>query len=303
MKRSVVSLIAFAIALLAEPALAAMKVFACEPEWAALAEELGGDQIEAYTATTASQDPHRIQARPSLIAKVRSADLLICTGAELEVGWLPILLRQSGNPQIQPYTPGYLEAALLVPRLEVPTLLDRAAGDVHPQGNPHIQTDPRNIARVAVALAERLAQLDPDHGAEYRGRHQAFSARWQAAIARWEKEAAPLKGITVVAHHKYWAYLFQWLGLREVATLEPKPGIEPSVSHLEQVLTTLQKDPAKLIIRSAYNDARPSEYLAEKAKIPAVMLPGTVGGTEQARNLFSLFDDTIHRLLTAAGSS
>jgi len=238
-----------------------------------------------------------------LIAKVRSADLLICTGAELEVGWLPILLRQSGNPQIQPHTPGHLEAALLVPRLELPTVLDRAAGDVHPQGNPHIQTDPRNIARVAVALAERLAQLDPDHGAEYRARHQDFSTRWQAAIARWEKEAAPLRGIKVVAHHKYWVYLFQWLGLREVAALEPKPGIEPSVSHLEKVLTILQKDPAKLIIRTAYNDARPSEYLAEKAKIPAVILPGTVGGTEQARDLFRLFDDTIHRLLAAAGSS
>ena len=162
MKRSVVSLIAFAIALLAEPAPAAMKVFACEPEWATLAEELGGDQVEVYTATTALQNPHRIQARPSLIAKVRSADLLICTGAELEVGWLPILLRQSGNPQIQPHTPGHLEAALLVPRLELPTVLDRAAGDVHPQGNPHIQTDPRNIAPVAVARLSLILIMGPN---------------------------------------------------------------------------------------------------------------------------------------------
>src|SRR5690242_19631142 len=142
------------------PAAAAINVFACEPEWAALAQDLGGDKVAAVSATTAFQDPHHIEARPSLIARVRSADLVICSGSDLEVGWLPLLLSQSGNGRVQPGSPGYLEASQFVRRLEVPAVLDRSLGDVHPGGNPHIQTDPRNIAKVAGVLAQRLAAVD-----------------------------------------------------------------------------------------------------------------------------------------------
>ena len=302
MQRIIYFLLFFGFSLLGQPACAALKVVACEPEWAALATELGGDLVSVYSATTALQDPHKIQARPSLIARVRNADLLICSGAELETGWLPVLLRQSSNAKIQPNAPGYIQAALLVPRLEIPTQLDRAAGDVHAAGNPHIQTDPRNIARVATVLAQRLAEIDPAHAAEYGTRYQDFSNRWQAAIDRWEQQARPLKGLGVVIHHKTWIYLEAWLGLKEIATLEPKPGVEPSVGHLQEVLLTLQRTPARFIVRAPYNDARPSEFLADKARIPAVVLPGTVGGDDDAKDLFSLFDDTIQRLLTAAGA-
>jgi len=140
---------------------AAISIFACEPEWSALAQELGGDKVSVYSATTALQDPHRIEARPSLIARVRSADLLVCTGAELEIGWLPLLLTQSGNSRIQLGSPGYFEASQYVPKIEVPATIDRSLGDVHASGNPHIHLDPRNVAKVADALAERLNQLDP----------------------------------------------------------------------------------------------------------------------------------------------
>lgn len=280
---------------------AAIKAVACEPEWGALLQELGGDQVDVYVATTALQDPHHIQARPSLIAHVRNADLVVCSGAELEVGWLPVLLHQSGNPKIQPHTSGNVEAAMLVPRLEVPTLLDRAAGDVHPEGNPHIQTDPHNIARVAVVLADRLKEIDGAHAEYYQMRSTDFMNRWQQAIKRWEQQAAPLKGMGIVVHHRYWPYLNAWLGLHQVAELEPKPGVEPSASHLQDVLETLKRDPAKVIIRAAYNDDRASLYLSQKAGIPAVMLPGTVGGDDAAKDLFSLFDDTIAKLLAAAG--
>ena len=155
------------LALLAAPAQAALRVFACEPEWAALAQEIGGDLVDASSATTALQDPHQIQAKPSLIARVRNADLVLCTGAELEIGWLPQLLQQSGNAKVQPGQPGNLAAADFVRKLEVPTQLDRSQGDVHAAGNPHIQTDPRNIAAVATALAARLQQLDTAHAAQY----------------------------------------------------------------------------------------------------------------------------------------
>jgi zinc/manganese transport system substrate-binding protein len=286
------------VALATSPtAFAQLNAVACEPEWGALLQELGGDKVAVYDATTAFQDPHHIQARPSLIARVRNADLLACTGAELEIGWLPILLRQSGNNKIQSGQPGYFEAAGFVPKLELPTQLDRAAGDVHASGNPHIQTDPRNIALVATALSQRLAQVDAANAAYYQARYRDFSTRWQAALQRWNKQAAPLKGMAIVAHHKSWAYLNNWLGLREVAELEPKPGVEPTAGHLQEVLDKLQHDPAKAIIRSAYEDGRASEWLAQRAHIPAVQLPFTVGGSDQAKDLFGLFDDTLARLL------
>ena len=281
------------------PARAAINVLACEPEWGALTQVLGGEKVSVYTATNALQDPHQIQARPSLIARARNADMLVCTGSELEIGWLPILLRQSGNANIQPGKPGYFEAANYVHKLEVPTRLDRADGDVHPGGNPHIQTDPRNIALVADALARRLAEIDPANAAFYAARHQAFSARWTSAIQHWETLAAPLKGVSVVVQHKGFPYLEDWLGLREVATLEPKPGVEPTSTHLAKVLAQLQRQPAKMIIRAAYNDGRASEWLAERAKIPVVVLPFTVGADAQSKDLFGLFDETVQRLLGA----
>ena len=278
---------------------AAMKVLACEPEWGALVTELAGDKASVYVATTGLQDPHHIQARPSLVAAARGAALLVCTGAELEVGWLPLLIRQSGNNAIQPGKPGYFEAAAVVPKLEVPARLDRAEGDVHPAGNPHIQTDPRNIARVADALARRLAELDAANAATYEARAADFRSRWQAAITRWERAAAPLRGTAIVVQHKAFPYLEQWLGLQEVAALEPKPGIEPTSAHLSEVLAGLTARPAKMILRAAYNDGRGADWLAERTRLPVVVLPFTVGGDERARDLFTLFDDTLERLLKA----
>src|ERR1019366_5035505 len=250
-------------------------------------------------ATNALQDPHQIQAKPSLIARTRNADLVVCTGAELEIGWLPVLLQQSGNAKVQPGQPGNFAAADYVRKLEVPSQVDRSQGDVHAAGNPHIQTDPRNIALVATALGTRLQQLDPAHAGEYAKALASFSQRWQQAIARWTAQAAPLKGSPVVSQHKAFVYLYDWLGLKEVAVLEPKPGVEPTASHLQEVLATLKSAPAKMVLYAAYQDPRPSEWLSKNAGIAAVKVPFTVGGTEGAKNLFGLFDDTVARLLAA----
>ncbi len=291
--------LAGALLLSHSPAQATLNVFACEPEWAALADELGGDAVSVYSATTALQDPHQIQARPSLIAQIRRADLLVCTGADLEAGWLPLLLRQGGNSKLLAGKPGHFMASASVRMLEAATQLDRADGDVHAHGNPHIQTDPRNIAQVAQALAQRLAQLDPGRAAVYTERQQAFATRWQAAIQRWEQQAAPLRGVPVVVQHKSWAYLQDWLGLIEVATLEPKPGLPPSSAHLAGVLSRLQQQPARMVLRAAYQDGRSSAWLQQQTGIPSVELPFTVGGNAAATDLFSLFDDTLARLLAA----
>ncbi len=255
--------------------------------------------VTVQSATTGLQDPHRIEARPSLIARVRNADLLICTGMGVEIGWLPILLRDSGNAKVQPGQPGYIEAGDYVEKLEIPTRLDRADGDVHAQGNHHIQGDPRNIPLVADVLAKRLAQLDPAHETYFQARHRAFAERWSKALRQWEKQAAPLKGVAIVEHHKAWPYLSRWLALHEVAVMEPKPGLEPTIAHLASLVTILQNEPARMIVRSSYNNSRASEWLAERTKLPIVILPSTVGGNDNAKDLFSFYEDIVNRLLAA----
>ncbi len=293
--------LAVAMVAFGAPADAAINVFATVPEWGALAEQIGGDNVKVYVATSASQDPHHIEAKPSLIARARNADLVVATGAELEVGWLPLVLQQAGNPKVRPGTPGYFEAAGVVTLLDKPTRLDRSDGDVHAGGDPHIQTDPRNIARVAAALVTRLIEIDPANTDGYRARYKSFDEKWRAAVAKWERDAAPLRGVPIVVQHKAFTYLIAWLGMKEVAALEPKPGVEPTVAYLSEVLTTIQRQPVKMVIRAAYQSDRASQWIAERAKIPAVVLPFTVGGDAEAKDLFSLFDDTTARLLKALG--
>jgi len=254
-------------------------------------------RVHVAVATSALQDPHQIQAKPSLLARARNADLVACTGAELEIGWLPVLLQQAGNAKVQPGQPGNFAAADFVRKLDVPTQLDRSQGDVHAAGNPHIQTDPRNIALVADALAARLQQIDPANAAQYAQLHADFAKKWQAAIARWSAQAAPLRGAPVVSQHKAFVYLYDWLGLKEVAVLEPKPGVEPSAAHLQGVLATLKTTPAKMVLYAAYQDPRPSEWIAKNAGLAIVKVPFTVGGSDAAKDLFGLFDDTVARLL------
>jgi zinc/manganese transport system substrate-binding protein len=294
------TLVVLAGVAVAAPAIANLAVFASVPEWGELARELGGDKVDVYIATNALQDPHHVEAKPSLIAKARRADLVVATGAELEIGWLPLVLQQAGNPKVQPGQPGYFEAASFVATIERPARIDRAEGDVHPQGNPHIQTDPRNIARVAAALAQRMAELDPADASTFRTRYATFDEKWRASIARWEKEATPLRGMPVLVQHKAFSYLLAWLGMKETGALEPKPGVEPTAASLSEILAQQQRLPAKMVLRAAYQSDRASQWIAERAHIPAVALPFTVGGDAQARDLTSLFDDTITRLLGAA---
>jgi zinc/manganese transport system substrate-binding protein len=294
------SLLLTALALLgaASTADAKLRVFACEPEWGALVHELAGDAADVDVGTTALQDVHQIEAKPSLIAKVRKADLVACTGADLEVGWLPQLLRQSGNTRVAS-GPGYFMAASQVTTLEKPTQLDRAAGDVHPDGNPHIQMDPYRILKVAKALSARLAQLDPGNAAAYATRLAGFEGRWNAAIKRWEAKAAPLKGQRVVVQHNSWIYLTKWLGIEQVGALEPKPGVPPTSAHLASMIATVKEKKPFAVIRAAYQDGKASNWLAERTGVPAVVLPFTVGADAKSQDLFALFDATIDALLGA----
>lgn len=299
-KRITPALLLGAILALGAPlARADLNVLACEPEWAALTQALAGDQARVVSATSARQDPHHIEARPSLIARARNADLIVCNGAELEVGWMPLLQRESGNPRIQPGRPGYFEAARYVRMLERPTSIDRSQGDIHPEGNPHLVSDPRNLLKVADALAQRLGELDPAHAADFAARNRRFQADMGAAIARWEQRAAGLRGVPVVVHHKNWSYLADWLGLQVVADVEPKPGIDPSAAFLAELLERLKAQPAKAILHAAYQSPKADEWLGQRAGIPALELPYTVGGSPAAKDLFGLYDDTLAKLLAA----
>jgi zinc/manganese transport system substrate-binding protein len=272
---------------------------ATTPEWGALTKELGGNKVNVYVATNAFQDAHRIDAKPSLVARARSADLIVAAGAQLEIGWLPVLLQESGNGRVQPGRPGYFEADAQLKLLEVPRAVDRSMGDIHPLGNPHAHLDPHNVAIVAKALTARLAQLDAANAQFYQARGTDFLSRWQQAMTRWEAQAAPLKGVPIVVIHRDQVYLCHWLGLQELAAIEPKPGVPPSAGYLAQLVTKLTATPPKMILRNAYNDPKAVTWLSDHIHAPVVTLPYTVGGSPQAKDLFGLFDDTIDKLLGA----
>jgi len=285
--------------LVSQISVAKINVLTCEPEWKALAEALGGDKINVYSATTAMQDPHNVQARPSLISKARRADLLICSGAELEAGWLPLLLRKSSNPNIQPNATGYFMTAAQVELMGQPTVLDRSQGDVHAAGNPHVHLAPFKMSDIAEKLSLRLEKIDSNNSDFYRKNLIAFTSRWNEAVKDWSKKAEVLKGTRAVTHHKDWIYLFHWLGIEEIANLEPKPGIPPNAGHLSKLKSLLEKQPANFIVRTAYQESRPSKWLADKTGIKMIQLPFTVGGSDKAVDLFTLYDEMIEQLLEA----
>lgn len=282
--------------LMTSPVLASIYVFACEPEWASLVDELGGERVNSYAATTAYQDPHHIEARPSLIAKIRRADLVVCSGAELESGWLPLLLRQAGNSKIKPGKIGYFEAASVVERLDIPVNLDRSSGDVHASGNPHVHLDPRRIQTIAKFLHKRLSEVDPQGSAYYKQRFNDFSQRWQQAIKQWQLQALQLKGQRIVVHHRDWVYLFDWLGIEMAGALEPKPGLPATPGHISMLTKTLTTEPAKMIVHTPYQNPRAANRLSQITNTPVVELPYTVGGTEQVNNLFDLFTVSLEKL-------
>lgn len=270
-------------------------IFACEPEWGALAKALVADQAEVYVATTAAQDPHFIEARPSLLAAARRADMLVCTGAELEAGWLPVLLRESANNKIQPGAVGHFMAADYVEKLDVPVRLDRSEGDVHAEGNPHVHLDPRNIAPVMRALAGAIREALPALAVGISQRETAFLSRWEQALAGWTERAKLLKGVPVFVQHANSRYLTAWLQLNVVGAIEPKPGIPPNAKHLASVVALHRALPAKMVLVAAYENPKPSQWLGEQVNIPVVAIPFTVGA-EGADDLFALFDTTLARL-------
>ena len=294
--RAFIYLFAMGGLLCAAPSFAKTHVFACEPEWAALVDHIGGDDVKSYAATHAMQDPHHIRARPSLLAKMRKSDMVICSGAALEIGWLPILQQKAGKASTRPDGAFYIEAAQHIPVLNKQNRVDRSMGDVHPQGNPHVHLNPHHIATMAAVVNEKLQQLDAKNAVAIQARYTQFITAWHAAIAVWEQRAATFHGKHIIIHHASWMYLSEWLGLTETAMLEPVPGLPPTAKHLHDVVHHDDISHVSAIIRTPYDPEDASLWLSEKTGIPAIVLPYTVGGDDNVTDLFSLFDVTLTRL-------
>ena len=284
------------------PGQAKINIFACEPEWAALSQQLAGDLAKVYRATTAGQNPHRIEARPSLIAKMRRADLLVCSGADLEVGWLPLLQRKAGNRKVLATGSGYFEASAQVERLEVHESVDRSMGDVHGAGNPHVHLDPYRLLQIAEKLSQRLQLIDAVNSSTYEKKFEHFKLNWQQAITRWEKTAAVLKGRRVLTQHKNWSYFLAWLGLEAVADLEPKPGLPPTAGHLARVIKIAQDKQPFATLVAAYQTPKSAQWLEQKTGVKALHLAYTVGGADDADSLIALYDSMLNKLLEAANN-
>jgi zinc/manganese transport system substrate-binding protein len=257
----------------------AFSVFVCEPEWGALVKALH-PSAQVFSATTHLQDPHHIEARPSLIAQLRQADLAVCTGASLEVGWLPMLQARSGNAKVQDGQPGMFYAAKFVKLIgQYEGVITPFSGDVHPEGNPHFHTDPRRLLQVATALRDRLIQLNPSEENSITAQHAQFSQALTDRLSGWEAKAARLKGKSVLTQHATFGYLWDWLSIKSIGDLEPKPGMPPTPKHLERLRAQMSQSAAQAIIIAQHHDKRPAQWLVQQqatGKTPLVILPATV---------------------------
>lgn len=286
-----------AVWLVSVPAWARLDVAVTYPYIAELVKEAGGDAVQVSALGRGDWDPHFIVARPSLIARLRKADLLIINGAQLEIGWLPPLLRQANNARIQPGNPGFLELSNHVRLIQRPQNVSRAMGDVHPQGNPHFVTDPHNIPPLMRAVTEKLCQLEPSACSSFQARSAQFLARWQFRLKDWDQKLAGLKGKKVLEYHRLHDYFLQRYGLVLVGTVEPLPGIPPSPAHLAETVTLARKEGVYLNLRGVYNPEDPSRLVSDRSGVKLVTLPHDVGAAPGARDLFSLFELMVDRLL------
>jgi zinc/manganese transport system substrate-binding protein len=297
-----IAILALAAALLgaAAPAHAALAVVTTTEDLAAIAREVGGEKIKVESLSRGYQDPHFVEAKPSLMFRLNKADLLIAVGRELEIGWLPPLITQSRNAKIQPGGAGYLDASLTAKILDIPTgQITRAMGDVHPQGNPHYWLDPDNGRRIAKAVETKLAAMDAPNAAFYAQREADFERRLAAADKGWQAQMAPYKGMEIVTYHRSWPNFADHFGLQVMGYVEPRPGIPPSPSHTLDLIKAMKAENVKIILVEPYFDLKTPNSIARETGAKVLVLPPSVGGVSEAADYIKLFDYDI-KLLTDA---
>ncbi len=273
-----------------QPAAAALRVVATIPDFAAIAKDIGGGRVEAEALVKGTQDPHFADARPSMILAAHRADLLVFAGLGLESGWLPVILTQARNANIQAGARGYLDASEVIRARDVPVKADRSMGDVHGGGNPHFYTSPAELYRVAKAIHARLVELDPEGKAVYDAGWQQFDARYRARTAAWKKRLAPLAGMNVVEYHKSWVYFLDWAGIQTVGALEPKPGIPPSPAHVAKLLAQVAQLGVKQVWQEVYQPQSLSKLFAERSGAKLLVLPSMVGALPGTATIWAKFD-------------
>lgn len=267
---------------------------------AALASEIGGDRVQVQAISRGYQDPHFVEAKPSFLLILRKADLLIAVGLQLEIGWLPPLVTQCGNPKIQPGAPWYLETAQFAEILEIPTTqVTRAMGDVHPFGNPHYWLDPENGRRIARGIQLKLAQMKPEDAAYFEQRFQAFSQRLAQGEKVWDEQTKPFRGRKVVTYHRSWPNFVKRFGLDVVGYVEPRPGIPPSPGHTVELIQMMKREKVKVILVEPYFDLKTPNSVARETGAQVVLLLPSVGGEKEVTDYFKLFEYDIGLLLRA----
>jgi zinc/manganese transport system substrate-binding protein len=292
--------LAAALFLATAPADAALRVVASTQDLASIAREVGGDKITIDALAKGYQDPHFVEAKPSFVLLLNKADVLIVVGRDLEIGWLPPLITQSRNARIAPGAPGYVDASLTAKILELPTgQITRAMGDVHPLGNPHYWLDPENGRRVAKAIQQKLAELDPPNAALYQQREADFEQRLTAAQQRWKAQMAPYKGLKVVTYHRSWPNFADAFGLEVIGYVEPKPGIPPTPQHTLEVINAMKAQNIKIIMVEPYFDLKTPNAIAAQAGAKVLVMPPSVGGVKEATDYFKLFDTDLNMLVAA----
>ena len=276
---------------------AKINIVATIPDLAAIAKEVGGELVNVDSIARREQDPHYLEAKPSYAVKMNKADLLIAVGLELEVGWLPVLMTQSRNPKIQQAAPGHLDASRGIPVIEIPTgKVDRSMGDVHPLGNPHYWLDPRNGLIIAREIADKLSSIDPANQSAYRSNLAAFESRLKSRIAGWQSEAASLRGREIITHHKSFSYFVNWMGIKVVNVIEPKPGIPPPPSHITALIDLIKSRQIRLIVSENYYDPKPSRELGKKTGAAVLNLATSVSGDPLVKTYEDLFDYLVREL-------
>jgi ABC-type Zn uptake system ZnuABC Zn-binding protein ZnuA len=281
-------------------AFAALKVVATTQDLESLAREIGGDKVTVESLAKGYQDPHFVEAKPSFILKLHSADLLIAVGRELEIGWLPPLINQSRNAKIQPGGAGYLDASMSAKILEIPTgQITRAMGDVHPSGNPHYWLAPDNGRRIAQEIQKKFGELSPGDAAYFAQRYADFDRRLAEAEKRWQAAMAPYKGIKVVTYHRSWPNFTEAFGLNVIGYVEPKPGIPPSPSHTLELIQEMKRQEVKIIMIEPYFDRKTPDSIARETGAQVIVLAPSVGGEKDVTDYFKLFDHNVN-LVTAA---
>ncbi len=273
-----------------------LQVVTTYPYIANIVEKIGADRVRVIPLARGDYNPHVIIPKPSYIAKLRRADLLIINGGQLEIGWLPPILKQANNANIQPEEKGFLDLSMCVHLIDIPTSVSREQGDVHPEGNPHFSLDPDNILIIAKTIADKLCELDPESASFYHANNAEFARVWEQKMKEWKDKMESIKGIKVVEYHKIYDYFLRRFGLVIAGTVEPLPGIPPTSKHIGEVERLIERDKILFILQDVYNPQDASEYLSKRLGVKMIVLPHDVGAVKEADGIISLFDEMVRRM-------